>query len=118
MEYNIRDISDDDFSLVENPGKEFYGVKLLKEWPGVIIVYGSVSLKEDLDNDTAKLAFNYIVEDPASYDKNGLEECVEFNNYLGAILQYILEDSLNNRTGKIGTDDRTEYTHIESPFEQ
>lgn len=115
MSYNI---DDSYFSLVEHEGKEFYGVRLLKEYTGVIIVYGTVSLKENLDDDTAKLKFTYLIEEPGTYDAKDLESDPDFNNHLGKILQYILEDTLNNRTGRIGKNvDEPEYTYIKSPLE-
>ena len=116
MSYNIYDSY---YSLVEHEGKEFYGVRLHKEYEGVIIVYGTVSLKENMDDNTAKLKFTYLIEEASTYDTKNLESDREFNNHIGKILQHILEDSLNNRTGRIGKNvDEPEYTYIKSPLEQ
>lgn len=116
MSYNT--ITEHSYTLVENPGKEFYGVKFNEKYKDVIIVYGSVSLKENKDSGDATMKFNYVVENPGDFTPGELEHSQDFNNYCGDVLKYILTTSLNTGEGKIGKDDRTQYTHIESPFEQ
>lgn len=116
MNYNT--ITEHSYTLVENPGKEFYGVKFNEKYENVIIVYGSVSLKENKDTGDATMKFNYVIENPGTYAEGELEHSQDFNNYCGDVLKHILTESLNNRTGKIGKDDTTQYTYIESPFEQ
>ena len=87
--YNI---SDSDFTLVENPESDFYGVKLLTgKYKDVTVIYGKVSIKEDKE----------------------LDKSEEFNNHLGDILTYIISDSLEKKKGQIGhintnTDTRTQ----------
>ena len=104
MLYN--NISDSDFTMLENTASEFYAIKLLKgKWKNVIYTYGAVSIKEDKENDTATLSFNWQLNDPGDLQPEDIEKNEEFNNYIGALLQYIISDSLNNKEAKIGTAD-------------
>lgn len=117
MKYNT--ITEHSYTLVEKPGMEFYGVKFNEMYKDVIIVYGSVSLKENKDTGEATMRFNYVIDDAAGFAEGSLEHSQDFNNYCGDVLKHILTESLNNRTGRIGKDvDTTQYTYIESPFEQ
>lgn len=116
MGYNI---TDKDYALVENDGSsefaEFYGVKLTTgKYKNVIVIYGKVSVQEDKENDEAKLSFTYAVQDPADFDIEFLQKDEDFNNYLGAILQFFIEDSLNKQEAKIGNIESTTDTHSES----
>ena len=119
--YNI---TEEDYSLVENPQSEFHGVKLKTgTWKDVIVVYGTVSVKESPDLDMATLGFTFTIQDPADHDFDQLNEDEAFKNYLGSVLQYIITDSLewgeeNNlsRIG-IGNNESTTDTHTESPSE-
>ena len=102
MLYNS--IQDSDFTMLENASSEFYAIKLLKgKWKDVVFTYGAVSIKEDKENDTATLSFNWQLNDPADIEPEDLKKDEEFNNYLGALLQYIISDSLNKQEAKIGT---------------
>ena len=117
MSYNT--ITEHSYTLVEKPGMEFYGVKFNEQpYKDVVIVYGSVSLKENQDTGDATMKFNYVIEEAADFTEGSLEHSQDFNNYCGDVLKYILTTSLNDRTGKIGKDDPTQYTYIKSPFEQ
>ena len=107
--YNI---SDSDFKIVENAASEFYSIRLLNgKYKDVIFTYGAVSVKEDKANDTATLSFNWQLNDSAECDPDDLQNNEEFQNYLGALLQFIITDSLQTRNAKIGTAN----THTESP---
>ena len=114
MSYNI---SNTDYTLVENPGgelAEFYGVRIKTgKWADVIVVYGAVSIKENEDKTNAKLSFNYNIQDPADHDYEYLQKDVDFNNYLGALLQHIIMDSLENKEAKIGNKTSVIDTHTE-----
>ena len=108
MLYNI---TDDDFKIVENAASEFYSIKLLTgKWKDVIFTYGAVSVKEDKANDTATLSFNWQLNDSAECEPDDLTNNEEFQNYLGALLQYIITDSLQTKDAQIGTAN----THIKS----
>ena len=84
-----------DYSIVENENSPLNGV-LLKTgtWKDVMVVYGQVGIKEDPNLDMATLSFNYTVQDPAEFSIEELDKDESFKNYLGAILQYIIMDSL------------------------
>ncbi len=119
MSYNI---TDKDYVFVENPNDPMTGVKITTgQWKDVIIVYGAVSVKEDEALQMATLSFNFNIKDPAEHDFDTLNEDEEFKNYLGAMLQYIITDTLeynekNNLSSiGIGKDERpVTDTHIES----
>jgi hypothetical protein len=59
-----------------------------------MVVYGQVGIKEDPNLDMATLSFNYTVQDPGDFSVDELDQDESFKNYLGAILQYIIMDSL------------------------
>ena len=116
-------ISEDDYTLVENPNHPLHGVKILRgEWKGVIIIYGTVSVKESPELDIATLGFTFQVQDPGDFTVDELENDEAFKNYLGAVLQFIITDSLNEdnenmaRIG-IGPTESNTDTNTESPSE-
>ena len=92
MMYNV---TAKDYSIVENENSPLNGV-LLKTgtWKDVMVVYGQVGIKEDPNLDMATLSFNYTVQDPAEFSIEELDKDESFKNYLGAILQYIIMDTL------------------------
>ena len=115
MSYNI---TNDDFKLVENDASdefaEFYGVKLITgKYKNIIVIYGKVSVQE-LDTDEARLSFTYAVQDPADFDLEFVQGDEEFNNYLGAILEFFIQDSLENKEATIGNIESTTDAHTES----
>ena len=90
--YNITEA---DYKFVESEEVEFYGVKLLSgKWRNVIYIYGKVSIKESPELDIATLGFTYNIQDPANFEEDDLINDTKFKDYLGAILQHIMEDSL------------------------
>ena len=114
-------ITDKDYTLVENPSSAFHGVKFKRgEWKDVIVVYGQVGVREDESLDLATLSFNYTIQDPADFNVDELNEDEAFKNYLGAVLQYIITDSLeyakenNLSTIGIGNGESTTDTYTES----
>ena len=68
----------------------------------------------------ATLSFNYTVKDPAEFSIEELDNDESFKNYLGAVLQYIITDSLdyakenNLSTIGIGNGESTTDTHTKS----
>jgi hypothetical protein len=116
--YNV---SEKDYSIVENNESAFQGV-LLKTgtWKDVIVVYGQVGIREDESLDMATLSFNYTVQDPAEFSIEELDKDETFKNYLGSILQYIISDSLQyaeeSKQKIIGkeNDESTTDTHTQS----
>jgi len=114
-------VTEKDYSIVENENSAFHGV-LLKTgtWKDVIVVYGQVGVKESPELDIATLSFNYTVQDPADFNVDELNNDEHFKNYLGAVLQYIITDSLEwgaeNNIARIGIGDNESTTdsHTES----
>ena len=118
MVYNT--ITNDDFTLVENDGSsdfaEFYGVKLTTgKYKGIIVIYGKVSVSEIEETGEGKLSFTYAVQDPGDFDLDFLQKDEDFNNYLGDVLTFFIEDSLANKEAKIGNIKSTTDAHTESP---
>lgn len=120
--YNI---TNNDYSIVENPSSEFHGVKIKSgTWKDVIVVYGTVSIKESPELDMATLGFTFNIQDPADFDFDELNEDETFKNYLGAVLQHIITDSLEwgeeNKIARIGigNNESSTDTHTESSTEQ
>lgn len=120
--YNI---TNEDYSIVENPNSEFHGV-LLKTgiYKEAIVVYGTVSIKESPELDMATLGFTFNIQDPGDHDFDKLNESEEFKNYLGAVLQHIITDSLewgqDNKLARIGigNNESPTDTHTESSPQQ
>ena len=114
-------ITSADYSLVENDGStfaDFYGVKYLTgKWKNVVVVYGKVSVKENIATDEAKMSFTYAIQDPANFDIEELEKDEDFNDYISRVLQFIIMDSLENKEAQIGNIEPTTDTHSESPSE-
>ena len=95
-------ITDKDYTLVENANHPMHGVKFLKgEWKNVIIIYGTVNIKESPELDLATLGFTFQVQDPADFTVDELDNDEAFKNYLGAVLQFIITDSLDTNNGNI-----------------
>ena len=116
--YNI---TTDDYSIVESNDVEFYGVKIKKgKYKNVVLVYGKVGIKEDQELDTARLSFTYNIQDPGEFDSTVLEEDEYFKNFLGAILQHIITESLEEAEKKnvasigIGNNESNTNTYPES----
>lgn len=118
MMYNI---SYKDYSIVESNNSEFYGVKLNGgKYNNVIVIYGEVGIREEPELDQAKLSFNYTIQDPGELDSVDLDKDEYFKNYLGAILQHIITESLeeaeknNVASIGIGHNESNTNTHPES----
>ena len=76
------------------------------EWKDVIMTYGTVGIKEEVDMDQATLSFNYTILDPATHTIDELNKDEVFKDYLGDVLRYIIMDSLEwgkeNNLARIG----------------
>ena len=95
MSYNS--ISESDYSFVENPESDLYGIRLKStKWKDVIVVYGKVTIKESPETGYATLGFNYQVIDTATYQLDELEDNEEFKNYLGDLLSFIINNKFDN----------------------
>ena len=108
-------ITEEDYQLVESNNVEFYGVKLLKgKWKDVLYIYGEVKIKESPELDIATLGFTYNIQDPAGFEEEELINDIHFRNYIGGVLQNIIEDSLDNGA-EIGHIQSNTDTHTQSP---
>ena len=85
---------------------ELGGELYTREYKDVIMTYGTVGVKEDVDMDQATLSFNYTILDPATHTIDELNKDEVFKDYLGDVLRYIIMDSLEwgkeNNLARIG----------------
>ena len=102
-----------DYSFVESNNVEFYGIKLLTgEWKNVLYIYGKVSIKESPELDQATISFTYSIQESNNFEEDDLINDPEFKNYIGAVLQHIMEDNLGKGTiGKSNTDTHTKSSN-------
>ncbi len=95
------EILESDFKLVVKDTDEHFTVQLLTKYKDVKYQYGNVKIfinNEDMIDEHAEIKFNWrLIEGDES-----LRDDPEFNDYIASILQFILEDSLENSTAKIG----------------
>lgn len=98
---------DNEYKIVEHPDSDFYAIQLIdpSPWAGVRFIYGTVSIKESPEIDMATLSFSYNINDPGDFDHDDLKEDEGFNNYIGEILGFILEEGT---IAQRDTDTRTE----------
>jgi hypothetical protein len=110
-------IDQNDYSYVENDSAEFWGIKFRNGSPyaGVIVVYGTVSIKESDDLQLATLSFSYNVQDAGVHNIDELESSETFKNYLGDVLSSIIND---NAKEKNGHNESTTNSHTESSPQQ
>ena len=92
MKMSYNSISESDYGYVENPEHDLYGVKLSSgKWKNVVVIYGKVSIRENVESGIATLSFTYQIKDSTnSYQIDELESSEEFKNYLGDILSHII----------------------------
>ena len=117
--YNIASM---DYKFVESDQVDFYGVKLLTgKWKDVLYIYGKVSIKESPELDLATLTFTYNIQESAQYEPDDLINDPEFKDYLGAVLEHIMKNSLDESEknnlgviGKIGHNTSNTDTHTQS----
>lgn len=105
-------IDQSDYTYVENDSADFWGIKFRNDSPysGVVVVYGTVSIKESQELDIATLSFSYNVQDAGGYNIDELESSEEFKNYLGDVLSSIIND---NAKEKNGHNESTTNSHTE-----
>jgi len=110
-------ITSNDYQLVESNNIEFYGVRLLTgRWKDVVYIYGKVSIKESPELDIATLAFTYDIQDAGQFEEDELIGDINFRNYIGGILQNIMEESLEEGEviGTIGHNNTNTNTRTKS----
>jgi hypothetical protein len=112
MMYN--EITLDDYTFADNGFNEQWAVKLKTKYEGVVYCYGKVTAKiqEIADNGDgmASLKFQYQILDPGNHDQEKLEADNDFNNYIGDVLNHILQDAFENDKYRIGDDNTNDST--------
>jgi len=104
-----------EYAYVENDSSEFWGIKFKNDSPysGVVVVYGTVSIKESEELDSATLSFSYNVQDSGPHNVDELESSEDFKNYLGDILHSIINDEVTTKE-KNGHNKPATHTYTES----
>lgn len=97
--YNI---SHESFKFVERASDEYYTLQLLKEFKDTKYQYGNVNMSIEIDPDTGqdygKLSFSWeLIEGDES-----LKNSEEFENYIGDVLKFIIQDAFDSGEYKIG----------------
>tara|TARA_A100001011_G_C14075161_1_gene742047 strand:+ start:447 stop:764 length:318 start_codon:yes stop_codon:yes gene_type:complete len=101
------------YSIVERAESELYSIKVLQgHYSDIVYTYGKVQIIENKKEDTAKLKFDFKIEEvPDNHDMDDLMEDTQFKNEIGDILSDILSE------GKIGnagsTDNNIEVANEE-----
>jgi hypothetical protein len=108
MMYN--DITLDDYTFADNGLNEMWAVKLKTKYEGVVYCYGKVTarldeIEEETGDGLANLSFQYQILEEGDHDKEELEKSEDFNNYIGDVLNHILQDAFENDKYRIGDDD-------------
>ena len=108
--YNIDNA---DYSFVESDNVEFYGIKLLTgKWKDVLYIYGKVSVRESPELDQATISFTYNIQESGSFEEDDLINDPKFKDYIGAVLQHVMEDNLGKgRIGKSNTNTHTKSSN-------
>ena len=106
-------ITPTDYKFIESDQEDWYGVELLTgKWKGVKYIYGKVSVKESPETGMATLGFTWNPIDTNGFEYDDLLNDINFKNYLGGVLQNIIEDSLDNGA-QIGNLKSNSNTYIE-----
>ena len=100
---NIREM----YTFVENKDQTWQGIGLTEKagkYQGVVYKYGEVSVKEDEENDTASLQFEFDVLDSNGLPKEMIND--DFFKIIGDVLQDILREQLEQDSMQyVNTDD-------------
>ena len=54
-------------------------------------------LKRSPELDIATLSFTYTIQDPADHDHDELCKDEYFNNYIGAVLEHIINETMDDK---------------------
>jgi len=92
----VYNVTHKDYTFVENDNIDFYGIRLNSRFKDVVLVYGKVGIKEQPEMDTATLSFTYQITDPGDFDHDNLVKDEYFNNYIGAVLEHIINENMND----------------------
>ena len=111
----VYNVTTNDYKFVERADDDFYTVELTTgDWTGTKYQYGKVSAKiEEINDDEdgiARLNFMWtLIEGDDSLLENS-----SFQDYIGKVLQNILEDAFDSGNYKIGNDDDSKRTDNDS----
>jgi DNA-directed RNA polymerase specialized sigma subunit len=104
-------ITSNSYTFVEKKSSEDWHVKIKEgEFKGIVYRYGRIEVAEDKSEDTARLKFNFAIEEipkELEMSKEELQEDLSFLNTLGNILTHIIEDAMDSGKYKIGNDDKS-----------
>ena len=97
------------YTYVENKEKTWTGIGLTEKagkYQGVVYKYGKVDIKEDEENDSATLQFEWDMLDSNGLPKEMIGD--DFFNLIGDILQDIIRNQMEQDDLQyVNTDDRT-----------
>ena len=101
---NLKDM----YTYVENKDKTWTGIGLTEKagkYQGVVYKYGKVDIKEDKENDTASLQFEWDMLDSNGLPKEMIGD--DFFKLIGDILQEIIREQLDKEDLQyVNTDNR------------
>jgi len=96
------------YTYVENKDKTWTGIGLTEKagkYQGVVYKYGKVDIKEDKENDTASLQFEWDMLDSNGLPKEMIGD--DFFKLIGDILQEIIREQLDKEDLQyVNTDNR------------
>lgn len=99
MMYNI---THDSYKLIEREKDSFYTIELLEDpHKGVKYQYGNVRLRLENEGEAdeyARLMFTWTLID----GDESLSEDEDFNNYIGEVLGYVIQDAFDTGNYNIG----------------
>ena len=72
-------------------------IKLRYKFNVFFISISKVGIKESPELDIATLSFTYNIQDPGDYDHDKLCKDTEFNNYIGAVLEHIINETMGDK---------------------
>ena len=111
----FKTVTQNDYKFIESNEEDWYGIELTTgKWKGIQYIYGKVSVKESPELDNATLHFSYNLINSNGFEEDDLLNDINFKNYLGGILQNIIEDSLDNGDFKIGNNLSDTNSYIKS----
>ena len=106
-------ITEDSYTLVEKPLNDHYSVKFKKgKYKGVIVVYGKITIKENLSNGTASLNFKYAIEESVNHDSKVLDKSEDFRNHCGDVLAYIIQQALDTGKYRMGAENLSQNKNV------
>ena len=107
MKDNQLVVTPEDYKFIEHEEEDWYGIELTTgKWKGVKYMYGTVSVKESPELGTATLHFTWNPIEVSKFEEDDLLNDINFKNYIGGVLQNIIEVSLEenqkNNVASIG----------------